>query len=313
MKDTKVYHVYVYFRPTGIPCYVGKGYGDRWKTHLRRTHNLHLSRIIAKAGRDIPVVVVRDDLTNEQACEIEMALIKAIGRGKSGPLVNLTDGGEGMSGYIHSESAKEKIRASNTGRTLTPEQRAKVSAARSGSKSSPETCEKIRASHVGKPLTGERLEKFVEGNRRRGIALRGTTLSDEAKAKVKAACNDPEVRARWLASYSGFRHSEESKARMRATRSTPEYRAASSAAHMGHVASDEARAKMSAVRTGLKRSEESKANIRNAVQANWDLRSQDPTASPMGFQGKHHSEETKAKMREAALRYRLQKLKDNAA
>ena len=95
------YYVYVLFRhDTGAPFYVGKGHGRRYVTTIRtaRKGKSHKANIIWKArlaGKEIPLVIVQRDLSNEQACFIEIALIAAIGREPNGPLVNLTDGGEG--------------------------------------------------------------------------------------------------------------------------------------------------------------------------------------------------------------------------
>ena len=93
-----LFYVYIAFRLDGSPCYVGKGKGKRYLSHLRRSHNPWLRRIVAKAGGAIPIVVIRSGLSEPEAFEIEVALIRAIGRKGSGPLVNMTDGGEGVAG-----------------------------------------------------------------------------------------------------------------------------------------------------------------------------------------------------------------------
>ena len=103
------YYVYIAFRPwNGRPCYVGKGNGRRWRVHLWRSHNIRLRRIITKAGGDIPIVAIRTNLTEAEAYEIEKAFIAAIGRGDRGPLVNMTDGGEGTSGHKQTDKTIER-------------------------------------------------------------------------------------------------------------------------------------------------------------------------------------------------------------
>jgi hypothetical protein len=101
--------VYVYFRPdTGQPCYVGKGRGRRWKAHNQhRSANPHLRNIVRKYG-EVPCVKIRTGLTEADAFTIETAFIKAIGRGADGPLVNLTDGGEGSTGWIAPAETRAK-------------------------------------------------------------------------------------------------------------------------------------------------------------------------------------------------------------
>ena len=141
------FYVYVIFRPNGVPCYVGKGQKDRWLHHAKKCHNRHLASIYAQAGGSLPLVKVREGLSEFHALQTEVALISAIGRGSSGPLVNLTDGGDGVSGYDPPESHRAKTRAALIGRKrpdsigeavkrawldITPERRANMSAAQKG-------------------------------------------------------------------------------------------------------------------------------------------------------------------------------------
>lgn len=77
------FYVYVILRPTGVPCYVGKGRGPRCNRQDRRTHNAHLAAIVRNAkaiGIPLPVIKVREWLTEEEAFRIESELIKQIGR-----------------------------------------------------------------------------------------------------------------------------------------------------------------------------------------------------------------------------------------
>jgi hypothetical protein len=103
------FYVYVIFRLDGAPCYIGKGRGGRWKHHVKNSHNAHLTRIYAKSGGDLPIIKVREHLTDKQAIETEIALIAAVGRITCGAcLVNLTDGGDGASGAIRSVEYRKK-------------------------------------------------------------------------------------------------------------------------------------------------------------------------------------------------------------
>jgi hypothetical protein len=91
-------YVYIVFDRNGIPRYVGKGNGQRWKLHnWGWSHNKILAGMIRDAAAEFPVIIIRENLSDEEAFEIEVAFIKAIGRIEfGGPLVNLTDGGEGV-------------------------------------------------------------------------------------------------------------------------------------------------------------------------------------------------------------------------
>lgn len=123
------YYVYVLFRPNGVPCYIGKGKGKRWKTHEKRASNPMLAKIIASAGGEIPKVKIREGLTEQEAFETEIAFIKAIGRmAHGGPLVNMTDGGEGVSNPL--PETRYKIGSARRGKVVTDETRMRMSEAR---------------------------------------------------------------------------------------------------------------------------------------------------------------------------------------
>ena len=101
-----IFYVYILFRPwDGSPFYVGKGKGARW-LKFNRPDNRHFRAILKKArrlGLEVPSVKIRDGLAEDEALSLEMIFIAAIGRGKKGPLVNLTDGGDGVSGRTVSQ------------------------------------------------------------------------------------------------------------------------------------------------------------------------------------------------------------------
>lgn len=118
----KPFYVYVYrdVRPgkEGQPIYVGKGTDRRAKRHLASTHNIILDRTIKKirnAGLEPEIEIVSRFTDEAEAFVCERSLINSIGRRdlNIGPLANLTDGGEGGSGYIQTaESNRLRSEAS---------------------------------------------------------------------------------------------------------------------------------------------------------------------------------------------------------
>src|SRR5687767_9844318 len=129
------FYVYVFFYLTGVPCYVGKGKGNRWLEHERRKRatSIHLQRLILEAkrqGLELPRIKIREDLSEDEAFILERELIKIIGRRDlgTGPLVNLTDGGDGAVGQIMSQEARDKLRDFNLGKTLSEEHKEKIAA-----------------------------------------------------------------------------------------------------------------------------------------------------------------------------------------
>jgi hypothetical protein len=100
LKIVKDYYVYVLFRECGTPFYVGKGRLNRWLDHERKkprrpTHKDHLIAKIKREGIPIHKEKLKEGMTNEDALDLEIRTIKAIGRYPKGPLLNGTDGGEG--------------------------------------------------------------------------------------------------------------------------------------------------------------------------------------------------------------------------
>lgn len=101
------FYVYLYLREDATPYYVGKGKNLRaWAKH-----NVNLPR------DEDRIVFIARNLSESEAHLLEKRLIASYGRknNNTGILRNLTDGGEGISGYKHSEESKQKNRESNSG------------------------------------------------------------------------------------------------------------------------------------------------------------------------------------------------------
>jgi len=98
-------YVYAHIRLDTLQIfYIGIGVKNRVYTH--RGRNIYWHRIVNKAGYFVDKLF--ENLSWEEACNIEKILIKSIGRVslKTGPLCNMTGGGEGMLGY---KQTKETI------------------------------------------------------------------------------------------------------------------------------------------------------------------------------------------------------------
>lgn len=120
----------------GIPFYIGKGTKtesyDRIEYHLKYwEHNCNkkLKNKINKL-KGIFDIEIMFDSENEQEClDLEIKLIKEIGREN---LCNLTDGGEGISGFKHSEESKYKISIWRLGKSLSKETCARITQNKTG-------------------------------------------------------------------------------------------------------------------------------------------------------------------------------------
>src|SRR4029077_10823087 len=202
------FYVYALFRENGVPFYIGKGRHYRWGFHewdAKRGTSGHKHSIIRNMQlRGVEIIKIRlhEGLTEVIAHDYEVALIKAIGRGDAGPLVNFTDGGEGLSGTKRTAEIRSKIsisqrnsklvaaaHAARIGKKLTPETRAKISIAHRGRIHSAESRANMSKAHKGQGQTPEVLEKMA-------AARRGKPMSAEHKAKISAANKSPSLEKR---------------------------------------------------------------------------------------------------------------------
>lgn len=118
------------------PFYIGKGQKFRFDDHFGhincKNSNLFVAKKIRKIYRETglkyKIKIIQETLFEQQAFELEIFLIKQIGRRDQnrGPLCNLTDGGEGSSGCKFSLESRQKCSASQLNRFLNPEERRKI-------------------------------------------------------------------------------------------------------------------------------------------------------------------------------------------
>ncbi len=152
MTRLNIYYTYAWLRSDGTPYYIGKGKGSR-AFDKRRKYCPSPERVL----------ILKKNLTEEEAFKHEIYMISIFGRKDigTGILRNKTDGGEGVSGYRHTQESKNKIgnakkgelnfnygkpeaarhiiglggeNSPNWGRKHTPEARNKMSEIRLGSK-----------------------------------------------------------------------------------------------------------------------------------------------------------------------------------
>ncbi|MER9135111.1 NUMOD3 domain-containing DNA-binding protein [Mesorhizobium sp. M0830] len=167
------FYVYVWRDSAGVPFYVGKGgTPDRAFRTNGRFRSKAFKAVYAQGGCAVEIV---DEFIHEsEAHAHEIELIERYGRRDlgTGTLVNLTDGGEGIAGYKHSDEAKRKISIASLNQS--DETRAKLRSVRRGRPKSKEWRDKIALANTGKTHGDETRKKIAEAQYQR---------SDETKEK----------------------------------------------------------------------------------------------------------------------------------
>jgi hypothetical protein len=233
------FYVYALCRGnTGEPFYIGKGRGTRWAFHEWEAlagapgHKCNTIRAMCARGIEVIRTKLHEDLTEATARAYEIALIAAIGRRPVGPLVNPTDGGDGVTGIRHTIESLAKMSAAKIGKKLSPESIEKRSVAVRGKKRSAETVEKVAAAQRGKgrrKMTPEEIAKrsaSVRGSKRSSEtrermsqAQRGRRLSPEQCAQIsknqRGRKHTPEHIAKCIAARTGGKRTVEARDKMR--------------------------------------------------------------------------------------------------
>lgn len=189
-----MYYVYAYWDPIRLEYfYAGKGKNQRAYTHLnRKDRHPVTNRIIniRRAGYEPEIKFIAKNLDEELAFLAETEFILKYGRRniKTGCLLNLTNGGEGMSGYVLSDTHRKAISKSNsiknktqdnskfigwnTGKKLSDEHKKAISTGGKGIKKHPGFSEKLRQA---------RLNESVETRAKRVAAQRAAWKKKKEK------------------------------------------------------------------------------------------------------------------------------------
>lgn len=247
---------YKYVLPSGKrvvykypPLYVGKGKANRFKTHLTekpsRIRNSTKTNVIRKVreatGADPIIKVTSSRVSDFLAQAFEIDLIAGIGRRDlgTGPLANLTDGGEGGSGSLMTKRMRSDARkratamwaarsdeeraaigrkvseghASSIKRELTEEERQKRSARMRGFKHSTQTIQKMRANAAARDPS------FYKTNFHSPAARQKAALSNKGKPSANRGKTRTEAHKEAIRQFqTGRTRSEETRRKMSETK-----------------------------------------------------------------------------------------------
>jgi group I intron endonuclease len=226
--DTRPTYIYTLSDPrTGEVRYVGKSVDPtkRLEKHIsdakQKLKNSYVQNWI-RSLVNIGIIPVQEviEKCGEDWVERETFWIAHYRALPNAQMTNVTDGGEGTCGHIHSEETRAKMSAAhkgknnhNYGKKLSTETRAKISAAHKGKKFSDETLAKISSANKGKKRSDETRAKI-------SAVQKGKKLSAKTRAKLSAAHKNPsaETRAKLSAAQKGHSVSAKTRAKISAAR-----------------------------------------------------------------------------------------------
>lgn len=216
------YYIYAHINPLKNEIfYIGKGTSNR--AYRKKGRSDWWYKTVNKYGYIVDIL--EEGLTEEEALEREKWYITRIGRrdqGK-GPLVNQTDGGEGTSGRIMSEEAKNKLSEAQKGKKMSEEAKKKISNLNKGQ--IPWIKDKTHSTEAKKKMSENNAKFFL-----------GKKHSEESKKKMsetkKGKKPSEETRKKMSLAKKGRNHSKETKEKL-------------SQLHKGKKLSEETKKKMS--------------------------------------------------------------------
>lgn len=151
-----IYYIYQHRRKdTQEVFYVGKGKGNR--CFSKHNRNNHWNSITNKT--EYVVEILFENLSEELACFTEIGVITKYKK-EGISLCNYTMGGDGLSGFKHSNKSKEIMSRNKKGFKLSEEHKKKISESSKGKVISEEQRKKISDSLKGRKLSEEHKQKL---------------------------------------------------------------------------------------------------------------------------------------------------------
>jgi hypothetical protein len=233
----KKFYVYEHWRTDRQECfYVGKGHGRRAYDMRRGRNRWHrfLQAKLSALGTAVEIKIIADGLTEEEAFAKEIERI-AFWKSDGADLCNITLGGDGSTGLVHSEEWKQMISQKLKGRKMSAESRAKMAAAAMGNKKGlgkkrpQHAIDATAAFHTGRKKTLEHCAKISLGK------------------KGQVRLHTPEEDALASARQKGIPKSESVKANMRGIPKSESHKQKLREFNLGKTHSLETREKLAAI------------------------------------------------------------------
>jgi hypothetical protein len=175
--------VYLHKKPNNEVFYVG--IGNKKRPYSTNKRNKFWNNIVNKTPNYL-IEIICTDISWDEACEVEKNLIKLYGRKcDGGTLCNITLGGDGSYGLIHSDKTKENLKKKSTGNKNcvgfkhSENTKFNMSQSHIGKKIPLEVREKMSKTHLGRPGR----ESDRENVKRAHLKVKGRVQSSNEKLK----------------------------------------------------------------------------------------------------------------------------------
>ena len=243
-----IYYVYQYLRSkdsdnaaAGTPYYIGKGSKNR----IRERHNVNIP------PDPNNIVILAENLSEAEAFEQERQLIAHWGRLDlgTGILYNRTNGGEGPSGYVHTEETRASMSQSRTGHEVKKKTRDKIAKQAKERWSDPD-------------FKQQQSELILQ-------AMSRPEVREKTQRNSKAQSESVEFRQKMsrVAKNRSADHQSKLNAAMKANWQDPDFVAKQRQALLAAVQTTEARDKMS--QRARNRTAEHQARLNEAMRQRW--------------------------------------------
>ena len=173
-----------------MPFYVGIGV-DTKRAYSKTHRNSHWKSIVSLCDYDVHVLF--DDVDYEFAKQKEMEFIEIYKRkSDGGTLCNITLGGDGVLGIVHTDEAKEKMGAPNKGKVISEWHRKRISEFHTGKVVSKETRQKMSNSISGEkhPLYGknasEETKEKMRASAKKGSSNKSSKLTESNVIQIRS-------------------------------------------------------------------------------------------------------------------------------
>lgn len=175
-----------------VPFYIGIGIDSSYyRANSKKSRNDHWNKIVNKTDYEVEILFEHDDYDFIKEKEIEFIALHGRSDLGLGTLCNLTNGGDGCLGLVHSDEAKLKMSIPNKGKVISEEQRKKVSEFHKGRVHSLESRKKMSEAAMGeknhmygKKISEETRQKKIK-SAKRGSENVTAKLTDQDVLRIR--------------------------------------------------------------------------------------------------------------------------------